>query len=104
MPPYRVLITGLTFRRVPGGHEQRLVDAGCELLSSPYQRAATEEELLPLVRDVDAVLATTDAFTRRVFEAANRLKIVARFGVGYDAIDLPAASDHGVWVTITPGT
>jgi D-3-phosphoglycerate dehydrogenase len=104
MPSYHVLITGHTFRRVPGGHEQRLVDAGCELISSPYQRGATEEELIPLVRDVDAVLATTDAFTRRVFAAANRLKIVARFGVGYDAIDCDAAAEHGVWVTITPGT
>src|SRR5439155_14399513 len=104
MPPYHVLITGHTFRRVPGEHEQRLIDAGCELISSPYQRAATEQELIPLVRDVDAVLATTDAFTRRVFEAANRLQIVSRFGVGYDAIDCDAAAEHGVWVTITPGT
>jgi len=104
MPSYRVLLTSLTFLRVPGDHERRLIDAGCELIASPYQRAATEEELIPLVRDVDAVLATTDAFTRRVFEAANRLKIIARFGVGYDAIDLQAASDHGVWVTTTPGT
>src|SRR5689334_5556971 len=104
MVTHRVLITSLTFLRLPGDHERRLLDAGCELISSPYQRAATEEELIPLVRDVDAVLATTDAFTPRVFEAAKRLKIIARFGVGYDAIDLPAASSHGVWVTITPGT
>lgn len=104
MPEYKVLVTGHTFRRVGGDHVQRLTQAGCELINSPYPRAATEAELLPLVADVDAVLASTDAYTRRVLEAAPRLKIISRVGVGYDAIDLAAADEHGVWVTITPGT
>jgi D-3-phosphoglycerate dehydrogenase len=102
--PFKVLITGHTFRRVGDEHVQRLLAAGCELITSPYQRAAQEAELVPLVADVDAVLAGTDAFTRKVFAAAPRLKIVSRFGVGYDAIDLEAAAAHGVWVTVTPGT
>lgn len=104
MTDYKVLVTGHTFRRVSGDHVQRLSDAGCELINSPYPRAATEAELLPLVGEVDAVLASTDAFTRRVLEAAPRLKIISRVGVGYDAIDIAAADEHGVWVTITPGT
>ena len=33
-----------------------------------------------------------------------RLKVVARVGVGYDAVDVQAATDHGVVVTIAPGT
>jgi D-3-phosphoglycerate dehydrogenase len=104
MPSYRVLVTGHTFRRIGARQEQRLIDAGCAIVTSPYPRPATEDELIPLVGDVDAVLAGTDAFTRRVFEAAPRLKVVSRFGVGYDAIDCAAAAEHGVWVTITPGT
>ncbi|MBI3973836.1 MAG: phosphoglycerate dehydrogenase [Chloroflexi bacterium] len=104
MAKFRVVVTGLTFRRIAGTHEQRLVDAGCEFVPSPFPRAATEEELLPLIKGVDAVLASTDAFTRRVFESADRLKIISRFGVGHDSIDVDAAADHGVWVTITPGT
>ena len=104
MPRFKVLVTGHTFRRVGGAHEQRLIDAGCDLVPSPYPRPATEQELLALIPGVDAVLASTDSFTRAVFAAADRLKIISRFGVGYDAIDLAAASEHGVWVTITPGT
>ena len=106
MPPvaHKVLITGHTFRRIVGNHEQRLADAGCELVISPYPRAATEDELAPLVDCVDAVLASTDAFTHRVMAGAPRLKIVSRFGVGFDAIDVPAATELGVWVTTTPGT
>ncbi|MDQ3699558.1 MAG: hydroxyacid dehydrogenase, partial [Chloroflexota bacterium] len=104
MADYKVLVTGHTFRRVSGDHVQRLTAAGCALINGPYPRAATEAELLPLVGEVDAVLASTDAFTRRVLEAAPRLKIISRVGVGYDAIDIEAATEHGVWVTITPGT
>ena len=100
----RVLITSHTFRTLEGNHEARLTRAGCELVISPYPRPATEAELLPLVCDVDAALVGTDAFTRRVLEAAPRLKIVSRFGVGYDAIDVPAATELGIWVTTTPGT
>ncbi len=104
MATARVLITSHTFRQLAGEHEQRLRAAGCEITGSPFPRPAAEHELLPLVRDVDAVIASTDSFTRRVFEAAASLRIVARFGVGYDAIDLAAATEHGVWITTTPGT
>jgi D-3-phosphoglycerate dehydrogenase / 2-oxoglutarate reductase len=104
MPKHNVLITGHTFRRMGGHHEQRLIDAGCELTISPIPRHATEEELLPMLGDVDAVLASTDAFTRRVLERAPRLKVISRFGVGFDSIDIPAATELGIWVTTTPGT
>ena len=99
----RVLITGTNFKRIAGAQERRLREAGCELIPSPFTRAATEDELLPLVEGVDAVLASTDAFTRRVLNAADRLKVIARVGVGYDAIDVTAASELGIWVTTTPG-
>ena len=104
MSRYRVLLTGHTFRRTAQAHKAALVAAGCDVIPSPYMRPATEDELIPLVGDVDAVLASTDHFTRRVFEAAPRLKIVARWGVGFDAIDTEAAADHGIWITTTPGT
>ena len=100
----KVLITSQSFLRAAPEHVQRVIDAGCEVVRGPYPRAATEDELLPLVTDVDGILAGTDAFTRRVLEAAPRLKVIARIGVGYDAIDLPAADALGIWATVTPGT
>ena len=104
MSKYRVLLTGNHFRRTDPAHEKRLVDAGCEIVMSPYGRSATESELIPLLEGVDAVLASTDHFTKAVFAASPRLKIVARWGVGYDAIDVDGATEHGVWITTTPGT
>jgi D-3-phosphoglycerate dehydrogenase len=104
VPDYRVLLTAHTARLAKGNHLQQLVDAGCEIVDGPYRRPATEDELIPLLDGIDAALATTDAYTRRVFAAAPRLKVIARTGVGFDSIDLAAAAEHGVWVTTTPGT
>src|SRR5688500_5520250 len=103
-PMPKVLITSQSFRRASPEHERRVVDAGCEIVPSPFPRAATEDELIPLVGDVDGILAGTDAYTRSVLEAAPRLKVIARIGVGYDAVDLVAADALGIWVTVTPGT
>jgi D-3-phosphoglycerate dehydrogenase len=62
----------------------------------------TEAERIEAAREADAMLVRTGALTRALLEACPRLKIVSRHGVGYDAVDVPACTDHGVLVTITP--
>jgi phosphoglycerate dehydrogenase-like enzyme len=64
----------------------------------------TEDELVRELDGVSATLASMERYTPRVFAARPGLKVVARVGVGYDAVDVPAATQHGVAVTITPGT
>jgi D-3-phosphoglycerate dehydrogenase len=56
-----------------------------------------------MIHDCDAVIASSDPYTPRLFTECPRLKIVARCGVGYDRIDLEAATQAGVIVTTTPG-
>ena len=52
----------------------------------------------------DGIVTSYANFPRRVFEAlAPRLKVVSRTGVGYDSIDLSAATEHGVVVCTAPG-
>jgi len=63
----------------------------------------TEAELLEVIDRYDGVLAGDDEFTRAVIESADRLKVIAKWGIGTDAIDLEAAEDHGVAVENTPG-
>ncbi|MGI6366740.1 MAG: hydroxyacid dehydrogenase [Anaerolineae bacterium] len=62
----------------------------------------SEAERIEAARDVDAMLVRTGAVTRALVEASPRLKIVARHGVGYDAVDVAACTEHRVLVTITP--
>jgi D-3-phosphoglycerate dehydrogenase len=60
-------------------------------------------ELIDVVRDADGLLAGLDQVSAEVFAAAPRLRVVARYGVGVDRVDLAAAARHGVTVTATPG-
>jgi D-3-phosphoglycerate dehydrogenase / 2-oxoglutarate reductase len=52
---------------------------------------------------VDAVLLRAEIFDRDKIANSPRLRIIARHGTGYDHVDVDAATDAGVWVTITPG-
>ncbi len=64
----------------------------------------SEAELLPLVADVDAMVVRSETkVTKAILEAAGRLKVVGRAGVGVDNVDVEAATQRGVVVMNTPG-
>lgn len=64
-------------------------------------RRLTETELLDAIKNSDAVIAGTELFSRRVIEAAPKLKVISRVGVGLDSVDLDIASKRGIRVLIT---
>ena len=59
-------------------------------------------EVIERTRDADALIVTASPITRRVMEALEGLKVVVRGGVGYDVIDVPAATELGVVVVNIP--
>jgi D-3-phosphoglycerate dehydrogenase len=59
---------------------------------------------LDVSENIDAVILRAETFTREMIEASPSLKIISRHGVGTDNVDIPAASENGVWVTSTPGS
>ena len=64
----------------------------------------SEAELLPLVADVTAMVVRSETkVTRKVIEAAPKLRVVGRAGVGVDNVDVEAATQRGVVVMNTPG-
>src|SRR5271157_2787212 len=64
----------------------------------------TEAELLPLVGEVHAMVVRSETkVTRKVIEAAPKLRVVGRAGVGVDNVDIEAATQHGTVVMNTPG-
>jgi glyoxylate reductase len=96
----RVLVTG----RLPDGGLEPL--AGHELIGPPPDDAPyTPDELRKHASEVDAIVSLlTDRIDRPVLEAgAGRLRVVANVAVGYDNIDVAAASELGVVVCNTPG-
>ena len=77
-----------------------LLRAAGEVLLAP---ALDEPTLLGLVGGVDAIVVRNGgAVTRRLMEAAPRLKVIGRHGAGLDTIDVPAATQRGIRVVFTP--
>lgn len=63
----------------------------------------SEEELVSIIASYDALLVRSQTrVTRRILEAATRLKVIGRAGVGVDNIDLEAATQQGILVTNAP--
>ncbi len=83
-------------------HEEgtRLLEEKCDLV---YAKSFEEAHLVSLVNDVDAVIIRANgAVSRAVIDAAGRLKVIGRHGVGLDGIDLAAAKERGIKVVYTP--
>ena len=63
----------------------------------------SEAELLPVVAEVEAIVVRSETkITRKVMEAAPKLKVVGRAGVGVDNVDVDAATQRGIVVMNTP--
>lgn len=102
---WKVLITARTMNVVGLQALERLRNSGSDVIIPPKAGPLTEAELLPLLPGVDAVLASMDKFTAAVLDSpsAAQLKLISRWGVGYDAIDIPAATRNGIVVAYCPG-
>ncbi|MSU04178.1 MAG: hydroxyacid dehydrogenase [Pedosphaera sp.] len=102
---WNVLISCRVFDNVGSDALARLRAAGCHLEMSTPLGPFSVDSLLKKLQGIDAVLASPDAFTAQVLEskAAEQLKIISRWGVGYDSIDIAAATRQGIVVAYTPG-
>lgn len=97
-----VLITTEPLRDAPGTHVDMLQEAGYEVCYPTKNVLVTEEDTLEALKGMVAVIAGSEPYTDRVLAELPQLKIISRNGVGYDKVDLAAATKHGVAVTITP--
>src|SRR5687767_13593616 len=102
---WHVLITARTLDEVGAGALKLLKGGQCELIIPPKYGPHRPETLVPLLDGADAVLASTDHYNAEVLgsPAASELKLISRWGVGYDAIDVAAATARGIVVAYVPG-
>src|SRR5436305_6058433 len=90
-------------RRLPGSALDRLA-AEYEVDLWNADRRPTRQEFLDRAREADALLPQlTERVDEELFEAAPRLRAIANYAVGYDNVDLAAASARGIPVGNTPG-
>jgi phosphoglycerate dehydrogenase-like enzyme len=100
---WKVLITSGPMAKVGAPAAKLLQQAGCRISQPPLALPAAGDELLRLLDGVDAVIAGNDLYSAEVLAAAAELKIISRWGVGYDAVDVRAATAEGIIVAYTPG-
>ncbi len=98
----KILLTTTSFQDTPGGHHQLLEDAGLEVVCE--RGPLTEERMLELAGDFDAFLCGDDAITRAVIDKSlPRLKVISKYGIGLDKVDVEHATRKGIPVTFCPG-
>ncbi|HEX3152883.1 MAG TPA: phosphoglycerate dehydrogenase [Gemmataceae bacterium] len=100
----KVMIGPSPLASLRGDFHTVLANAGFDFVYPKVAVQMTEPDLLAQLGGVSAALAGSEPFTRKVFETFPQLKVIARVGVGYDAVDVQAASDHGVVICTAPGT
>lgn len=91
----KVLVT----RHVPESCMDYLRDQGYEVV---HTMDISEQNICKLIADADALLAREVRSTKAVIDAAPKLKIISRFGIGTDTVDMEYATQNGIWVGVTP--
>jgi len=98
-----VLVTARSFGRHDPSLRTELEAQVGEVRYNPTGNTLVADEVLPLLKDCHGYIAGVDEVPARVLEAAKHLKVISRYGVGVDRIDLDAAQRLGIVVTNTPG-
>lgn len=99
----KILVTATNYSKYCQAGKKILEKAGYEIIENPHSRPFILEELKDLLGDIDGAIVGVDTWDEHVFQVAPRLRVIARFGVGVDNIDLEAAKAHNITVCNSPG-
>jgi D-3-phosphoglycerate dehydrogenase / 2-oxoglutarate reductase len=99
----RVLITCRQMQNCIDEFLPRLNELGLDLVLPKIVQQPSEEDLIEIIGGFDGMIAGDDPLSARVLDHAKRMRIIAKWGVGIDGIDLFAARERGISVVNTPG-
>lgn len=85
------------------GYVEMLTSKGFDVIIEPSYKKVPEDRLIKCLQGVYAHVVGSEPIPERIFKECPDLKVVSRMGAGYDEVDVPAATKHGVAVTTTPG-
>jgi phosphoglycerate dehydrogenase-like enzyme len=103
-PMSKVLIAPTALAGLQADFVTVLKKAGFELVYHGRPAQLIEPEILEALDGISASVAGSEPYNERVLAAHPQLKVIARVGVGYDAVDVDAATRAGIAVCIAPGT
>lgn len=99
----RLLVTPTSFGKNDPRLKTDLEALVGEVIYNPTGKPLRAAELAGLLPGIDGYIAGLDEINAAALAAADRLQVIARYGVGYDNVDLAAAQSKGILVTNTPG-
>ena len=99
---WKVLVSAPYMQPVIDRFQQQFSDNGIELVIPPVEERMEEQQLLDFISDIDGAICGDDRFTKKVLQAAPRLKVISKWGTGIDSIDSEACSQFGIKVCNTP--
>lgn len=98
----KILLTTTSYQDTPGPHHELLESTGAEIQRE--RGPLREEQMLELAGEFDAFLCGDDAITQAVIDKSlPRLKIISKYGIGVDKIDVAYATEKGIPLTFCPG-
>lgn len=97
-----VLVTTVPFGDADSRPLEILESAGLQVVLNPLSRKVAPGDLASLIGGVDYLIAGTEVIDKSVLAQADRLKLIARVGIGLDGVDLLEARRRGITVTYTP--
>lgn len=101
----KILVTPTSFRsKANEKPREQLQNFADEIIYNDYGRPLSSVELKEMIKDCDGYIAGVDYIDEEVFKSANNLKVISRYGAGYDRVDIKVATEKDIVVTNTPGS
>lgn len=100
----KILISSRSFGDINSGAIELLKKEGLEPVLNPYGKKLNENEILDLLDDAVGIIAGTEKITEKIISHNNHLRVISRYGIGLDNVDLKAAEKKKVLVFNTPET
>ena len=103
MERYKVIITPRSFTGAGQGAVELLESNNCDVVRIAVNEEGGWQRLCEEIKDADAVIAGLELYDEELILRGSKLKVISRYGVGYDQVDVKAAAAANIAVTITPG-
>lgn len=98
----KILITPRSFASFSDKPLKMLTERDYKIKRNNTGRPYKKEEMLKLIKDVDGIIIGIDELSAKIIEEANALKVISKYGIGLDNIDINMATNKKIVVTNTP--
>lgn len=99
---FKVLVSAPYLQSSIGRFKNILVNNNIEIILVSVKEHLSENELLPIIENIDGIICGDDYFTEEVIKRAKKLRVISKWGTGIDTIDQDACKKYGIKLYNTP--